>query len=70
MKEAERRPSRLAFITSELWASRKQNHSQRQKVLPVLTLQLNGTRQTLTWSDGGGATVTLQVTNERTPEGG
>jgi hypothetical protein len=34
--------------------------SQRRKELPVRTLQLNGSRQTLTWSDGGGGLVNLQ----------
>jgi hypothetical protein len=34
--------------------------SQRQQELPVRSLQLNGERQALTWSDGGGGTVKLQ----------
>jgi hypothetical protein len=33
--------------------------SLRQKELPVRTLQLNGDRQTLNWSDGGGDTLSL-----------
>ena len=41
-------------LTVRLW------DSQRQVELPVRTLQLNGSRQLLTWSDGGGATVALQ----------
>ncbi|MGK2906998.1 MAG: FG-GAP repeat domain-containing protein [Desulfuromonadales bacterium] len=41
-------------LTVRLW------DSQRQKELPVRTLQLNGDRQTLVWNDGGGATVLLQ----------
>jgi bacillopeptidase F len=40
--------------------------SQWQMELPVRSLQLNGERQTLTWSDGGGGTVTLQgLTQDR-----
>jgi len=41
-------------LTFRLW------DSQRQKELPMRTLQFNGDRQTLTWSDGGGATTNLQ----------
>lgn len=41
-------------LTVRLW------DSQRQMELPVRSLQLNGQRQTLTWSDGGGGTMTLQ----------
>jgi hypothetical protein len=40
-------------LTLVLW------DSQRQKELPVRTLQLNGERQALTWSDGGGGTLSL-----------
>jgi hypothetical protein len=40
-------------LTLVLW------DSQRQKELPVRTLQLNDARQTLTWSDSGGSTVSL-----------
>jgi len=40
-------------LTLVLW------DSQRQKELPVRILQLNGDRQLLAWSDGGGAAVSL-----------
>jgi hypothetical protein len=40
-------------LTVRLW------DSQRQQELPVRSLQLNGERQTLTWTDGGGGSASL-----------